>query len=172
MNFEYSEKSLKIQEHLKLFMDKNILPIEKEIIEYRTKNNWKDSTKIEELKKIAKKEGLWNLFLPVEYGKLSPGLTNLEYAPLAEIMGRCSFSSEIFNCSAPDTGNMEVLAKYGNSFQKKKWLEPLMNGDIRSAFLMTEPDVASSDATNIETSTIRNENEYVINGKNGGLPGE
>ena len=165
MNFEYSEKSLKIQEQLKLFMDKNVLPIEKEIIEYRTKNNWKDSTKIEELKKLAKKEGLWNLFLPVEYGKLSPGLTNLEYAPLAEIMGRCSFSSEIFNCSAPDTGNMEVLAKYGNSFQKKKWLEPLMNGDIRSAFLMTEPDVASSDATNIETSIIRNGNEYVINGK-------
>ena len=165
MNFEYSEKSLKIQEQLKLFMYKNVLPIEKEIIEYRTKNNWKDSTKIEELKKLAKKEGLWNLFLPVEYGKLSPGLTNLEYAPLAEIMGRCSFSSEIFNCSAPDTGNMEVLAKYGNSFQKKKWLEPLMNGDIRSAFLMTEPDVASSDATNIETSIIRNGNEYVINGK-------
>ena len=165
MNFEYSEKSLKIQEHLKLFMDKNILPIEKEIIEFRRKNNWKNSIKIEELKKIAKKEGLWNLFLPVEYGKLSPGLTNLEYAPLAEIMGRCSFSSEIFNCSAPDTGNMEVLAKYGNGFQKKKWLEPLMNGDIRSAFLMTEPDVASSDATNIETSIIRNGNEYVINGK-------
>ncbi|MAZ50938.1 MAG: acyl-CoA dehydrogenase [Flavobacteriaceae bacterium] len=165
MNFEYSEKSLKIQEHLKLFMNKNILPIEKEIIEHRTKNDWKNSVKIEELKKIAKKEGLWNLFLPIEYGKLSPGLTNLEYAPLAEIMGRCSFSSEIFNCSAPDTGNMEVLAKYGNSFQKKKWLEPLMNGDIRSAFLMTEPDVASSDATNIETSIIRNGNEYVINGK-------
>ena len=165
MNFEYSEKSLKIQEQLKLFMDKNVLPIEKEIIEYRTKNNWKNSIKIEELKKIAKKEGLWNLFLPIEYGKLSPGLTNLEYAPLAEIMGRCSFSSEIFNCSAPDTGNMEVLAKYGNGFQKKKWLEPLMNGDIRSAFLMTEPDVASSDATNIETSIIRNGNEYVINGK-------
>ena len=103
MNFEYSEKSLKIQEQLKLFMDKNVLPIEKEIIEYRTKNNWKNSVKIEELKKIAKKEGLWNLFLPIEYGKLSPGLTNLEYAPLAEIMGRCSFSSEIFNCSAPDT---------------------------------------------------------------------
>ena len=165
MDFEYSEKSLKIQEHLNLFMDKNILPIEKEIIEYRTKNKWKNSTKIEELKKLAKKEGLWNLFLPVEYGKLSPGLTNLEYAPLAEIMGRCSFASEIFNCSAPDTGNMEVLAKYGNEFQKKKWLEPLMNGDIRSAFLMTEPDVASSDATNIETSIIRNGDGYLINGK-------
>ncbi len=165
MNFEYSEKSLKIQEHLNTFMNKNILPIEKEIIEYKSKNNWKNSTKIEELKKLAKKEGLWNLFLPVEYGKLSPGLTNLEYAPLAEIMGRCSFSSEIFNCSAPDTGNMEVLAKYGNEFQKKKWLEPLMNGDIRSAFLMTEPDVASSDATNIETSIIRNGDGYLINGK-------
>jgi len=165
MNFEYSEKSLKIQEHLNAFMNKNILPIEKEIIKYKTKNNWKNSTKIEELKKLAKKEGLWNLFLPVEYGKLSPGLTNLEYAPLAEIMGRCSFSSEIFNCSAPDTGNMEVLAKYGNEFQKKKWLEPLMNGDIRSAFLMTEPDVASSDATNIETSIIRNGDGYLINGK-------
>ena len=105
-----------------------------------------------DLKIKAKQKGLWNLFLPKDYNKLSPGLSNLEYAPLAEIMGRIPFSSEIFNCSAPDTGNMEVIAKYGSEAQKNTWLNPLMQGKIRSAFLMTEPDVASSDATNIETS--------------------
>ena len=165
MNFEYSEKSLKLQKKLEDFMQKHIFPNENQILEFRLNNPWKHSPKLEVLKNLAKKEKLWNLFLPKGYGELSPGLTNLEYAPLAELMGRYSFSSEIFNCSAPDTGNMEVIAKYGSSEQKEKWLKPLMNGEIRSAFLMTEPDVASSDATNIETSIVKEGNEYVINGR-------
>ncbi|MAV04273.1 MAG: acyl-CoA dehydrogenase [Flavobacteriaceae bacterium] len=165
MNFEYSNKSLKLQNKLDDFMQKHIFPNEKEILEFRLDNPWKHSPKLEVLKNLAKNEGLWNLFLPKGYGKLSPGLTNLEYAPLAELMGKCSFSSEIFNCSAPDTGNMEVLAKYGTDKQKNKWLNPLMNGEIRSAFLMTEPEVASSDATNIETSIVKDKDEYVINGR-------
>ena len=165
MNFEYTQKSLDLQKKLDDFMQKHIFPNEKEVLEFRVNNPWKHSPKLEVLKNLAKKEGLWNLFLPKGYGELSPGLTNLEYAPLAELMGRCSFSSEIFNCSAPDTGNMEVIAKYGTNEQKEKWLRPLMNGEIRSAFLMTEPEVASSDATNIETSIVREGNEYVINGR-------
>ena len=165
MNFEYSNQSLKLQNKLDDFMQKHIFPNEKEILEFRLDNPWKHSPKLEVLKNLAKNEGLWNLFLPKGYGKLSPGLTNLEYAPLAELMGRCSFSSEIFNCSAPDTGNMEVLAKYGTDKQKNKWLNPLMNGEIRSAFLMTEPEVASADATNIETSIVKDKDEYVINGR-------
>ena len=165
MNFEYTKKSLVLQKKLNGFMGKHIFPNEKEILDFRINNPWKHSPKLEVLKSLAKKEGLWNLFLPKGYGKLSPGLTNLEYAPLAELMGRCSYSSEIFNCSAPDTGNMEVLAKYGTDNQKEKWLNPLMNGEIRSAFLMTEPGVASSDATNIETSIVKDGDEYVINGR-------
>jgi acyl-CoA dehydrogenase len=120
---------------------------------------------MEHWKKLAKSEGLWNLFLPKGYGNLSPGLSNLEYAPLAEKMGSLAYASEVFNCSAPDTGNMETIAKYGTEEQKEKWLKPLMNGEIRSAFLMTEPAVASSDATNIETSIERDGDEYVINGR-------
>ena len=165
MNFEYTKKSLELQKKLNGFMGKHIFPNEKEILDFRINNPWKHSPKLEVLKSLAKKDGLWNLFLPKGYGKLSPGLTNLEYAPLAELMGRSSYSSEIFNCSAPDTGNMEVLAKYGTNEQKEKWLKPLMEGEIRSAFLMTEPDVASSDATNIETSIVRDGDEYIINGK-------
>jgi acyl-CoA dehydrogenase len=165
MNFEYTKKSLELQKKLNGFMGKHIFPNEKEILDFRINNPWKHSPKLEVLKSLEKKEDLWNLFLPKGYGKLSPGLTNLEYAPLAELMGRCSYSSEIFNCSAPDTGNMEVLAKYGTDNQKEKWLNPLMNGEIRSAFLMTEPDVASSDATNIETSIVKDGDEYVINGR-------
>ena len=165
MNFEYTQKSLDLQKKLDDYMQKHIFPNEKEVLEFRVNNPWKHSPKLEVLKTLAKKEGLWNLFLPKGYGELSPGLTNLEYAPLAELMGRCSFSSEIFNCSAPDTGNMEVIAKYGTNVQKEKWLKPLMNGEIRSAFLMTEPEVASSDATNIETSIVREGDEYVINGR-------
>ena len=167
MNFEYSEKSKELQQRLISFIEANVVPIEQEYITFQsaTKNNWTRFPKIEVLKQKAKDAGLWNLFLPKDYGDLSPGLTNLEYAPLAEIMGRKIWVSEIFNCAAPDTGNMEVLAKYGDKAQKEKWLTPLMNGEIRSAFLMTEPEVASSDATNIETSIVLEGDEYVINGR-------
>ena len=167
MNFEYSEKSKELQQRLISFIEAHVLPIEQEYITFQsaTKNNWTRFPKIEMLKQKAKDAGLWNLFLPKDYGDLSPGLSNLEYAPLAEIMGRKIWVSEIFNCAAPDTGNMEVLAKYGDKAQKEKWLTPLMNGEIRSAFLMTEPEVASSDATNIETSIVLEGDEYVINGR-------
>ncbi len=167
MNFKYSEKSLSLQEKLKQFISEHIAPLEEEVVAFNRnpENAWKKWPGLDALKQKAKDEGLWNLFLPKSYGDLSPGLTNLEYAPLAEIMGQILWSSEIFNCSAPDTGNMEVLAKYGSPQQQEKWLKPLMNGDIRSAFLMTEPDVASSDATNIETSILADGDEYVINGK-------
>ncbi|MGY8943510.1 MAG: acyl-CoA dehydrogenase family protein [Flavobacteriales bacterium] len=167
MNFEYSEKSKELQQRLISFIEAHVVPIEQEYITFQsaTKNNWTRFPKIEVLKQKAKDAGLWNLFLPKDYGDLSPGLSNLEYAPLAEIMGRKIWVSEIFNCAAPDTGNMEVLAKYGDKAQKEKWLTPLMNGEIRSAFLMTEPEVASSDATNIETSIVLEGDEYVINGR-------
>ena len=167
MNFNYTEKSLELQQKLTTFIDEHIVPIEQEYLAFQSdpKNLWKRFPKMEALKQKAKEAGLWNLFLPKEYGELSLGLTNLEYAPLAEIMGKKIWISEIFNCSAPDTGNMEVLAKYGNEAQKKQWLTPLLNGEIRSAFLMTEPQVASSDATNIETSIILDGDEYVINGR-------
>ena len=166
MNFDYSEKSISLQQKLKDFMDTHVLPVEREVELFNKNpdNAWKRWPGLEGLKQKAKDAGLWNVFLPSAYGELSPGLSNLEYAPLAEIMGRVLWSSEIFNCSAPDTGNMEVLAKYGNQEQQEKWLKPLMNGEIRSAFLMTEPDVASSDATNIETSIVADGNDYVING--------
>ena len=167
MNFEYSEKSKELQQRLISFIESHVVPIEQEYITFQsaTKNNWTRFPKIEALKQKAKDAGLWNLFLPKDYGDLSPGLSNLEYAPLAEIMGRKIWVSEIFNCAAPDTGNMEVLAKYGDKAQKEQWLTPLMNGEIRSAFLMTEPEVASSDATNIETSIVLEGDEYVINGR-------
>ena len=167
MNFEYTEKSLALQKRVNDFMLEHIYPHEKEIhsFHHNPENLWQDFPKLEEWKAAAKAEGLWNLFLPVDYGDLSSGLTNLEYAPLAELMGRSRIASEVFNCSAPDTGNMEVFAKYGTPDQQKKWLNPLMNGEIRSAFLMTEPAVASSDATNIETSIVRDGDEYVINGR-------
>ena len=164
MNFEYSEKSIALQEKLKFFIAKNIHPVQEEVeaFHYNPVNAWKKWPGLDALKEKAKKEGLWNLFLPKGYGALSPGLTNLEYAPLAEIMGRILWSSEVFNCSPPDTGNMEVLAKYSNQSQQDKWLRPLMNGTIRSAFLMTEPDVASSDATNIETAIVADGDGIVL----------
>ncbi len=167
MNFEYSEKSIRLQDKLKRFISHNIVPIQEQVEYFHRdpENIWKKWPGLASLKGKAKAEGLWNLFLPETYGDLSPGLTNLEYAPLAEIMGRILWSSEVFNCSPPDTGNMEVLAKYGTPEQKSTWLQPLMQGDIRSSFLMTEPDVASSDATNIETSIIADGDEYVISGK-------
>ena len=165
MNFEYSEKSLEMQKRVSDFMDEHVYPIENEYEEFVTENLWQIWPGLEALKEKAKAAGLWNLFLGKEYGHLSPGLTNLEYAPLCEIMGRIPWAPEIFNCSAPDTGNMEVLAKYGTPEHQEKWLKPLQAGKIRSAFLMTEPDVASSDATNIETSIVRDGDEYVINGR-------
>ncbi len=167
MNFDFSDKIQRLQEKLGAFMDANIYPVEKEYEEWvnTPANYWKPWPGLEGLKEKAQAEGLWNIFLPKDYGALSPGLTNLEYAPLAEMMGRVLWSSEVFNCSAPDTGNMEVLAKYGSPAHQERWLTPLMQGKIRSAFLMTEPLVASSDATNIETSIVRDGDEYVINGR-------
>ena len=167
MNFEYASKSKELQAKLRAFIQEHIVPVEAEYIAFQQnpENLWKRWEGMESLKEKAKQARLWNLFLPKDYGDLSPGLTNLEYAPLAEIMGEKIWISEVFNCSAPDTGNMEVLAKYGSEPQKEKWLKPLMNGEIRSAFLMTEPEVASSDATNIETSIVLEGDAYVINGR-------
>ena len=165
MNFDFTEKSLALQEKIKNFMEQHIYPNDKDRSKFTQQNLWQNYPKMEAWKEAAKAEGLWNLFLPKSYGELSPGLTNLEYAPLAEIMGRSRGADEVFNCSAPDTGNMEVFAKYGTPAQQEKWLKPLMNGEIRSAFLMTEPEVASSDATNIQTSIVKEGDEYVINGR-------
>ncbi|GJM36211.1 MAG: acyl-CoA dehydrogenase [Saprospiraceae bacterium] len=165
MNFEYTERSKELQARIDDFMQAHIFPREKEYGEFVLNNLWQHYPELEKLKDLARKEGLWNLFLPKDYGEFSPGLTNLEYAPLAALMGRVTWASEVFNCSAPDTGNMEVLAKFGSPEQQEKWLKPLMEGKIRSAFLMTEPAVASSDATNIETSIVRDGEEYVINGR-------
>lgn len=165
MDFEYSPKVTDLIEKVRAFMDAHVYPNEALFYEQVSANRWETPPILEELKAKAKAEGLWNFFLPLIYGDYSAGLTNLEYAPLAEEMGRVSFAPEVFNCAAPDTGNMEVLAKYGSEEQKKKWLEPLLEGKIRSAFAMTEPAVASSDATNIETSIVRDGDEYVINGR-------
>jgi acyl-CoA dehydrogenase len=165
MHFEHSEKTRSYLERIKAFMAEHVYPNEDTFDEQIREDPWSTAPIVEELKAKAKAEGLWNLFLPVEYGDYSGGLTNLEYAALAEEMGRVVWASEVFNCSAPDTGNMEVLARYGNEQQKKQWLKPLLAGEIRSAFAMTEPDVASSDATNIQTSMIRDGDDYVINGK-------
>ncbi len=165
MDFEYSDKVKQLMATLTAFMDEHVYPNEALYQQQVEQNPWTPPAIMEELKAKAKKAKLWNLFLPLSYGDYSPGLTNLEYAPLAEIMGKVYWAPEVFNCSAPDTGNMEVLAKYGSEQQKQQWLEPLLSGDIRSAFAMTEPDVASSDATNIETRIIRDGDEYVISGK-------
>ena len=161
MNFDYSTKTRELQKSLQEFMQENIYPNEKRFDdEINAGDRWKPSELIEELKPKAQSQGLWNLFLP----EVS-GLSNLEYAPLAEIMGRVVWSSEVFNCSAPDTGNMEVLEKYGNSEQKETWLKPLLDGEIRSCFSMTEPDVASSDATNICSSIKKDGDDYILNGR-------
>ena len=165
MNFEFSEKSKDLQRKVDSFMQEHIFRHEIEHADFIQNNLWKHYPHLEDLKAKARSEGLWNLFLHKGYGDLSPGLSNLEYAPLAELMGRVLWSSEVFNCSAPDTGNMEVLAKYGSPQQQEKWLGSLMAGEIRSAFLMTEPDVASSDATNIQTSIVRDGDSYVVNGR-------
>ena len=161
MDFNYSSKVLELQDRLSSFMDLNVYPNERRYHEeINSGDRWEPLGLIEELKAKARSEDLWNLFLPDV-----SGLSNLEYAPLAEIMGRVYWSSELFNCSAPDSGNMEVLHLYGSDEQKSTWLEPLMNGEIRSCFSMTEPDVASSDATNIRGSIKGDGNHYVVNGK-------
>lgn len=163
MDFAFSAKTKELQQRLHAFMDAHIYPNEQRFHEEVERNRWQPTNIIEELKPLARKEGLWNLFLPEHEG--GAGLTNLEYAPLCEIMGRSHMAPEVFNCSAPDTGNMEVLARYGTAEQKKKWLEPLLAGEIRSCFSMTEPDVASSDATNIRATIARDGDTYVINGR-------
>ncbi|WP_444938610.1 acyl-CoA dehydrogenase family protein [Microbulbifer sp. JMSA002] len=162
MEFEYSEKVQGLLERLKNFMQEYVYPAESTYIQQLQDDPWGEPPIMEALKEKAREAELWNLFLPdSRYGA---GLTNLEYAPLAEEMGKVLFASEIFNCSAPDTGNMEVLTQYGSEAQRETWLRPLLEGNIRSAFAMTEPKVASSDATNIETSIVRDGDKYVING--------
>jgi acyl-CoA dehydrogenase len=163
MNFDYSEKVQGLMQRLGAFMDEHIYPNEKRFHEEVEKKRWVPGRVIEDLKPKARAAGLWNLFLPDS--KDGAGLTNLEYAPLCEIMGRSFMAPEVFNCSAPDTGNMEVLARYGTAEQQERWLKPLLAGEIRSCFAMTEPAVASSDATNIQASIRREGNEYVINGR-------
>ncbi|WP_280770455.1 acyl-CoA dehydrogenase [Salipaludibacillus daqingensis] len=166
MNFDYSDKVKKLQEQVETFMETTVYPNERvydEFIDMQA-NPWKSVPPVmDEMKAKAKEAGLWNLFLPDS--ERGAGLTNLEYAPLCEIMGRSMIGPEAFNCNAPDTGNMEVLVRYGSKEQQEKWLTPLLNGDIRSCFSMTEPDVASSDATNIGASIVRDGDDYVINGR-------
>ena len=165
--FEYSEKTLELREHLEAFMDEFVYPNERTCQEQveAGEDRWSTPPLMEELKEKARSAGLWNLFLPdSEYGA---GLSNAEYAPLCEVMGRSLIAPEVFNCNAPDTGNMEVLARYGTPEQQERWLKPLLNGEIRSTFCMTEPDVASSDATNIQARIERTSSgdEYVVNGR-------
>jgi acyl-CoA dehydrogenase len=164
MEFAYSDKVAALQDKLGDFMDRHIYPNEaRHALEIETGDRWQPTALMEELKKKARLEGLWNLFLP--HSPRGAGLSNLEYAPMCEIMGRAPMASEVFNCSAPDTGNMETLELYGNEAQKEQWLKPLLAGEIRSCFAMTEPAVASSDATNIESTILRDGDHYVINGR-------
>ena len=164
MNFDESDTVKALKARLAAFMDAHVYPNEARFdAEVAAGDRWQPTALVEELKALAKRESLWNLFLPDS--ARGGGLTNLEYAPLCEIMGRVGWSPEVFNCSAPDTGNMEVLERYGTEEQKRQWLEPLLDGTIRSAFAMTEPEVASSDATNIRSAVVRDGGEYVINGR-------
>jgi acyl-CoA dehydrogenase len=168
MDFGYSARTQELQARVGAFMDEHVYPAEARYAQELRANSeagkrWTPLQVIEQIKPKARKAGLWNLFLPES--ELGAGLTNQEYAPLAEIMGRVPWASEVFNCSAPDTGNMEVLVRYGSEEHKKKWLTPLLAGEIRSAFAMTEPAVASSDATNIESRIERRGDNYVINGR-------
>ena len=164
MNFDYSDKVKKLQEKLTDFMNENVYKNE-DVYKKQVEEGgrWCIPAIMEELKAKAKTEGLWNLFLPDS--DLGASLTNVEYAPLCEIMGRSPIGPEVFNCSAPDTGNMEVLVRYGTEDQKRKWLEPLLNGEIRSSFAMTEPDVASSDASNIQGRIEKDGDDYIINAR-------
>src|SRR6478736_7069475 len=173
MDFDFSDRTKDLQLRVRKFMDDHVYPNEKTCAQQLQANTeagkrWTPLPVIEEVKAKAKAQGLWNLFLPVDSAHASgyegAGLTNMEYAPLAEIMGRVPWSSEVFNCSAPDTGNMETIARYGSEENRARWLKPLLEGEIRSAFAMTEPEVASSDATNISTRIERQGDEYVING--------
>ncbi len=169
MNFDYTDKVKDMRQRLLAFMDEHIYPNEgrffAEIAANRAAGNaWIPTTIIEELKPKARAAGLWNLFLP-RSPRAPEGLSNLEYAPMCEIMGRVPFAAEVFNCSAPDTGNMETLERYASEAIKDEWLEPLLKGEIRSAFLMTEPEVASSDATNIQCRIERDGDDYVLNGR-------
>ena len=156
MDFAFSEKVQALQRRLTAFQDEHIYPNEALYSAQLAEDRWRPAPIVEELKPKARAAGLWNLFRE---------LSNLEYAPLCEIMGRSLWAPEVFNCSAPDTGNMEVLERYGTAEQKRRWLEPLLAGEIRSCFCMTEPDVASSDATNIRTSIVRDGGDYVLNGR-------
>jgi acyl-CoA dehydrogenase len=162
MEFQHSEKALHWQERVRRFLDDKVLPRETEYWAQVHEDSTRQPPAMDEMKAQAREAGLWNMFLPGDHGA---GLTNLEYAPLAEMMGRHLWTAEVFNCNAPDTGNMEVLHMYGNEAQQARWLKPLMAGEIRSAFLMTEPEVASSDATNIQTRIERDGDHYVINGR-------
>ena len=163
MNFEFSDKVKDLQRRLQAFMDEHIYPNEQRYAEEVAREPWEPPRIVEQLKPQARAVGLWNLFLPDDPS--GAGLTNLEYAPLCEMMGRSEMAPEVFNCSAPDTGNMEVLARYGTAEQKERWLKPLLAGEIRSCFAMTEPAVASSDATNIEARIVRDGDSYVLNGR-------
>ena len=167
MNFEHSDKVKDLLSKVGAFMEEHVYPAEQAYHDFvhDPANLWQEWPGMEALKDKARAQGLWNLFLPHEYGAFSPGLTNLEYAPLAELMGRVPWASQVFNCSAPDTGNMEVLAKFGSPAQQEKWLRPLLAGEIRSAYVMTEPQVASSDATNLEMSITLDGDHYVLNGR-------
>jgi acyl-CoA dehydrogenase len=163
MDFEFSARTRDLQQRLQAFMEEHVYPHERRFEEELARQRWLPTRIVEELKPKARAAGLWNLFLPNDAG--GAGLSNLEYAPLCEIMGRSVMAPEIFNCSAPDTGNMEVLARYGSPEQKDRWLKPLLAGEIRSCYAMTEPEVASSDATNIQASIVRDGSEYIINGR-------
>jgi acyl-CoA dehydrogenase len=163
MDFDFSARTRDLQQRLQAFMDEHVYPHEPRFEEELARQRWLPTRIVEELKPKARAAGLWNLFLPNDAG--GAGLSNLEYAPLCEIMGRSVMAPEIFNCSAPDTGNMEVLARYGSPEQKDRWLKPLLAGEIRSCYAMTEPEVASSDATNIQASIVRDGSEYIINGR-------
>ena len=162
MDFKHSDRALDWHARVRRFLDEQVIPREAEYFAQVREDSNRQPPVMETMKAAAKEAGLWNMFLPGEHGA---GLTNLEYAPLAEMMGRHLWSAEVFNCNAPDTGNMEVLHMYGNAAQQDRWLKPLMAGEIRSAFLMTEPEVASSDATNIQTRIERDGDHYVINGR-------
>jgi acyl-CoA dehydrogenase len=164
MNFSLSRRSIELGRQLRMFMSQHILPNERRYyLEAERLGPWAIYPVVEELKPLARAAGLWNLFLPVSESK--SGLSNLDYAPLCEIMGQSLLAPEVFNCAAPDTGNMETILRYGSEEQKSTWVQPLLDGEIRSAFAMTEPDVASSDASNIQSSIVRAGNEYVINGR-------